>query len=60
MDTLIDRFINHLSVEKGLSPNTLSAYAQDLQKLTEFIDQKGISGDRIESSGRRSFFSCPT
>lgn len=49
MDTLIDRFINHLSVEKGLSPNTLSAYAQDLQKLTEFIDQKGISGpDRIE------------
>lgn len=44
MDTLIDRFLNHLSVEKGLSPNTLSAYALDLQKLSEFIEQRGISG----------------
>lgn len=43
MDTLIDRFLNHLSVEKGLSPNTLSAYAQDLQKLAQFLEQKGIS-----------------
>lgn len=49
MDALIDRFFNHLSVEKGLSPNTLSAYAQDLQKLARFLEQKGISGpDRIE------------
>lgn len=49
MDTLIDRFLNHLSVEKGLSPNTLSAYAQDLQKLVQFVEQKGISGaDRID------------
>lgn len=49
MDTLIDRFLNHLSVEKGLSPNTLSAYALDLQKLSEFIEQRGISGvDHIQ------------
>jgi integrase/recombinase XerD len=49
MDTLIDRFLNHLSVEKGLSPNTLSAYAQDLQKLVQFLEQKKISGmDQID------------
>lgn len=49
MDTLIDRFLNHLSVEKGLSPHTLSAYAQDLQKLAHFLEQKGISGlDHVE------------
>jgi integrase/recombinase XerD len=49
MDRLIDRFLNHLSVEKGLSPNTLSAYAQDLQKLVQFTEQKGISAlDRID------------
>ncbi len=49
MDTLIDRFLSHLSVEKGLSPNTLSAYAQDLQKLAQFIERKGIvNTDRID------------
>lgn len=49
MDTLIDRFLNHLSVEKGLSPNTLSAYSQDLQKLVQFVEQKGISSlDQID------------
>lgn len=49
MDTLIDRFLNHLSVEKGLSPNTLSAYAQDLQKLVLFTERKGISGlDQVQ------------
>lgn len=49
MDILIDRFLNHLSVEKGLSSNTLSAYAQDLQKLAQFAEQKAISGlDQIQ------------
>ena len=40
---LIDRFLSHLSVEKGLSSNTLSAYAQDLQKLAHFAEQKRIA-----------------
>lgn len=49
MDTLIDRFLNHLSAEKGLSPNTLSAYSQDLLKLVQFLQQKGISDvDQID------------
>ena len=39
MDPYIDRFLSHLSVEKGLSPHTLSAYAQDLKKLAVFAEK---------------------
>ncbi len=37
MYQLIDHFLNYLSVEKGLSANTLSAYAQDLKKFSDFL-----------------------
>jgi len=58
MDRLIDQFLNHLSVEKGLSPNTLSAYAQDLQKLVRFAEQNGISGlDQIDRKAILLFLS---
>ena len=37
MDGTIKKFLQHLQVEKGLSPNTLAAYRQDLTKLTAFL-----------------------
>ncbi|NDQ58117.1 MAG: site-specific tyrosine recombinase XerD [Acidipila sp.] len=37
MDGTIKMFLQHLQVEKGLSPNTLAAYGQDLTKLTAFL-----------------------
>ncbi len=39
MDANIDQFLNYLTVEKGLSENTLSAYAQDLKKFSSFLNQ---------------------
>ncbi len=36
-DLVIDQFLTYLSVEKGLSKNTLSAYAQDLNKFSDFL-----------------------
>jgi len=37
MDAAIDQFLNYLAIEKGLSENTLSAYAQDLKKFSIFL-----------------------
>lgn len=42
MDTDIDRFLSYLSVEKGLSQNTLSAYSLDLQKFRAFLEKVKI------------------
>ncbi|MEW5944934.1 MAG: tyrosine recombinase [bacterium] len=38
LDSLIDDFINYLSVEKGCSTHTLDAYSRDLARLHEFLN----------------------
>jgi integrase/recombinase XerD len=43
MDHHIDRFLNYLAVERGLSANTLAAYSSDLQEIKGFLNTKGIS-----------------
>ncbi|HET6786321.1 MAG TPA: site-specific integrase, partial [Aquabacterium sp.] len=44
-DPHLDRFIDALWLEDGLSPNTLSAYRRDLQALADWlqIDAEGRS-----------------
>ncbi len=43
MDRCLDNFFNYLTVEKGLSPNTLSAYGRDLAAYADFLrTRKGI------------------
>lgn len=41
MDHLVDLFLDHLSVERGLSPNTLSAYSRDLGSLQIYLKKSG-------------------
>jgi integrase/recombinase XerD len=41
MDILLDRFLNFLVVEKGLSPNTLEGYSRDLNRYLRFLEAKG-------------------
>lgn len=48
----IDRFLQHLSVEKGLSPNTLEAYARDLRNYLAFVGDAGPSSIRDQSQGQ--------
>ncbi len=43
-DLLIDRYLNFLLIEKGLSANTISAYSADLAGFTEFAGAHGIKG----------------
>jgi len=40
-DPLIDRFLDHLGVERGLSPHTCSAYRRDLRYLNAFTHEGG-------------------
>lgn len=41
--TLVDRFLDHLTVERGLSRNTLDAYRRDLQRYVAFLRERGIA-----------------
>ena len=43
MSSLIDRFVDSLWLERGLSANTLAAYRNDLGKLAAWLDQHGCS-----------------
>lgn len=38
LDRYIDEFIDYLSLERGLSPNTIASYRLDLNKFLEFIE----------------------
>lgn len=41
--TPLERYLRHLTVERGLSKNTLAAYKSDLAKYAEFLEQKDSS-----------------
>ena len=38
---LMDRYLNYLSVERGLSANTLEAYSRDLNRFFSFLERSG-------------------
>lgn len=41
MNDYLDLFISYLTVEKGLSDNTRSAYSRDLTRYLDFIEKEG-------------------
>lgn len=42
MRELIEAFLNYLSVERGLSRNTIAAYQDDLKNYAAFVESRGI------------------
>jgi integrase/recombinase XerD len=46
MDEWVDRFLHYLTVERGLSGNTLEAYSRDLRRFVDHLEQKGITTPR--------------
>ncbi len=47
LEGLVEAYLNHLRVERALSPRTLEAYGRDLDKLLAFAEESGI--DRAEA-----------
>jgi tyrosine recombinase XerC len=41
-EALVDRYLEHLRVERNLSPNTLAAYAGDLASLLAWADRESV------------------
>jgi len=42
MMDLVDQFLDYLSIERGLSNNTIKSYKQDLLKFTEYAKSRNI------------------
>jgi integrase/recombinase XerD len=45
----IDNFLNYLTVEKGFSGNTISAYQNDLNQLAEFVEKEAAKRSTMPS-----------
>ncbi|MBA4388600.1 MAG: site-specific tyrosine recombinase XerD [Verrucomicrobia bacterium] len=41
MNALVDQFLDYVSIERGLSPNTRSAYESDLRSFSVFLEAHG-------------------
>jgi len=42
LDTLSDRYLNYLLIEKGLSAKTLESYGSDMVRYLSFLEKNGI------------------
>lgn len=42
LDALVDAYLNHLRVERGLSNHTVQAYSRDLSRMVGFLDGVGV------------------
>ncbi|MBR7131424.1 MAG: site-specific tyrosine recombinase XerD [Lentisphaeria bacterium] len=47
MEKFITYFLEHLSIERGLSRNTITAYGTDLRNLASFLQDNGVDDWRI-------------
>ena len=49
-EKLINRFLNTIFIEKGLSPKTIEAYKRDLIKFVRFLEKRNLS--LLDATGR--------
>jgi integrase/recombinase XerD len=53
---VMEAYLDHLAVERGLARNTLAAYRRDLTRYTGFVAARGrIAPDQIEEADVRAF-----
>ena len=55
LEALIDRFLDAIWTERGLSPNTLGAYRADLMTLARGLAEKNISIENAEKADLLEF-----
>ena len=52
---LLDQFIHHMRVERGLSTNTIVAYSHDLIRFFDFLKRKGVLPVHVSQEDLTSF-----
>lgn len=55
LQEMIEKFINHILIEKNLSINTASSYKNDILKFKEFIEEKKLNLNKLNSEDITSF-----
>jgi integrase/recombinase XerD len=53
---LVERYLRHLTIERGLSKNSLAAYRRDLERYTGFLAERGIDDPASISVGDTQAF----
>lgn len=54
--TWVQRYLDHLAIERGLSPNTVEAYRRDLHAYLAFLDKRSLQDlEAIDERVLRSF-----
>lgn len=47
MKEQMEDFLHYMTVERGVSPNTLAAYRNDLSQLIEYLESQSLGGHRV-------------
>ena len=51
----IATYLDHLRIERGLSANSISSYARDLDKYQSLLSEKGLSYEKVTESDISTF-----
>ena len=54
-DLLVDEYLAHLKIERGLSPATVSAYASDLARWTTFLAATNVEAPDADAGAIAGF-----
>jgi integrase/recombinase XerD len=54
-ENALQSFLDHLTIERGLSSNSISAYRRDLAKFSDFLDKGKLDFERLSENEIISF-----
>jgi integrase/recombinase XerD len=56
LEPQVHDYLRHLTIERGLSANTLAAYARDLKRYTDWLDAQGVTDARLITPAQIGLF----
>jgi integrase/recombinase XerD len=56
LERQVHDYLRHLTIERGLSANTLAAYARDLSRYTDWLDVQGVTDARLITPAQIGLF----